>query len=135
MRTTYQCDLVAIMLHRGTEYRMTPSTAQTQLAHILVDSGGIDLIIGTHPHVPQTIEQYSGAYIFYSLGNALFDQDRGRTSIGAGMSTILDYSRNTEKGTKTVPTYISIFPELSATKTTTGTTLSLITVHTYTITK
>jgi hypothetical protein len=134
MRTTYQCDLIAIMLHRGTEYRMKPNAAQTQLAHTLINSGGVNLIIGSHPHVPQTIEKYKNAYIFYSLGNALFDQDRGRTSIWAGMSTIIDYSR-TSKGTSTVPTYISIFPELLATKTSTGTTLSLTTVHTYTVTK
>lgn len=32
------------------------------------------MIIGHHPHVVQEIEEYNGKYIFYSLGNFIFDQ-------------------------------------------------------------
>ena len=38
-----------------------------------VDAGA-DLVIGHHPHVVQTMEQYKDRYILYSLGNFVFDQ-------------------------------------------------------------
>jgi len=31
-------------------------------------------VIGSHPHVVQAYETYNGRPIFYSLGNAVFDQ-------------------------------------------------------------
>ncbi len=76
--------------------------------------------------MPGHIEHYKGKYIFYSLGNALFDQDRGMKSIQAGMDTIYD----AQLGKKTVPTYITLFPEMIATKNSSGTSLSSVTLHT-----
>jgi poly-gamma-glutamate synthesis protein (capsule biosynthesis protein) len=32
------------------------------------------MVIGHHPHWIQTTEKYQGKYIFYSLGNFIFDQ-------------------------------------------------------------
>jgi len=43
------------------------------LAHQLIDEGA-DLVIGSHPHVVQGIENYQGKKIYYSLGNFVFDQ-------------------------------------------------------------
>ncbi len=39
----------------------------------MIDSGA-DLIIGTHPHVIQIKEKYNGKWIYYSIGNFVFDQ-------------------------------------------------------------
>ena len=125
MKTTLRCDIKAMMIHRWAEYRMKPNAEQTTIAHALVDSG-LDLLIWAHSHVPGHIEHYKGKYIFYSLGNALFDQDRGMKSIQAGMDTIYD----AQLGKKTVPTYITLFPEMIATKNSSGTSLSLVTLHT-----
>ena len=36
---------------------------------------GVDLIVGHHPHVVQEMEIYKDRYIFYSLGNFIFDLD------------------------------------------------------------
>ncbi len=33
------------------------------------------MIVGAHPHWTQGIESYKGKYIFYSLGNFVFDQE------------------------------------------------------------
>ena len=66
-------DIVVVSMHSGTEYANVPNSRQTTFAHAMVD-GGADLIIGHHPHWVQSIEQYSGKYIFYSLGNFIFDQ-------------------------------------------------------------
>lgn len=66
-------NFVIILPHWGNEYEPTPSSAQIEAAHIFIDAGA-DAIIGSHPHVIQTYENYSGVPIFYSLGNFLFDQ-------------------------------------------------------------
>ena len=57
----------------GVEYTRTPTPAQIKFSHNAIDSGA-DLVIGNHPHWVQTIEQYKGKWIFYSLGNFIFDQ-------------------------------------------------------------
>lgn len=65
--------VVVVFTHWGIEYENIPSSKQKELAHQLVDAGA-DVIIGTHPHVVQSIEKYNGKVIFYSLGNFIFDQ-------------------------------------------------------------
>jgi len=62
-----------IIFHWGEEYQLKSSISQQKLAHKIIDSGA-DLIIGSHPHVVQEIEEYKGKLIFYSLGNFIFDQ-------------------------------------------------------------
>ncbi len=66
-------DYLVIYPHWGIEYDLKPNTKQKRLAHQWIDAGA-DVIIGMHPHVVQTIEIYKGKYIFYSLGNFIFDQ-------------------------------------------------------------
>jgi poly-gamma-glutamate synthesis protein (capsule biosynthesis protein) len=70
-----KCDVKVISLHRGAEYHLTPNQRQENIAHTLIDNGA-DLILGGHSHVPGKIERYRGKYIFYSLGNFIFDQGR-----------------------------------------------------------
>jgi hypothetical protein len=60
-------------IHWGTEYVHQPGNGQVELAHSFVDAGAI-AVIGMHPHVVQSLEIYNDAPIFYSLGNAIFDQ-------------------------------------------------------------
>lgn len=67
-------DIVIVYLHWGIEYTANPTTAQISLAHRLVDLGA-DLVVGSHPHWVQSSENYRGTPIYYSLGNAVFDQD------------------------------------------------------------
>lgn len=98
------CDVKIANLHRGREYIIEPTTAQRELAYRLVDNG-IDLILGNHSHVPGIIEQYRWKYIVYSMGNHIFDQDRGYSSCDQSrFDTIYDY----ELERCTVPTYISM---------------------------
>lgn len=61
-----------LYIHWGNEYINRPSSAQKKFAHWLIDIG-FDLIIGMHPHVLQGYEEYNGKYIFYSLGNFVFE--------------------------------------------------------------
>lgn len=68
-------DFVVAAMHAGVEYIRSPVAEQTQFARTAIDAGA-DLVIGTHPHVVQRVERYRGRYIFHSLGNFVFDQDR-----------------------------------------------------------
>ncbi len=72
-----EADYVVVVLHWGYEYFRYPSPDQVEIAHKLVNSG-VDIIIGHHPHVLQGIENYSNAYILYSLGNFFFPPFRKR---------------------------------------------------------
>ena len=66
-------DFVIVSMHSGIEYTKKPNNSQIKFAHAAIDAGA-DLVIGHHPHVVQTLEKYKGKYIFYSLGNFVFDQ-------------------------------------------------------------
>jgi poly-gamma-glutamate synthesis protein (capsule biosynthesis protein) len=66
-------DYVIVFTHWGEEYEVDPNNFQINLAHSFVDNG-TDLVIGTHPHVIQSKEKYKEGYIYYSLGNFIFDQ-------------------------------------------------------------
>jgi len=72
-RSKMSCDFTVISMHAGIEYTRTPNQAQIDFAHAAIDAGA-DMVIGAHPHWTQTTEKYNGKYIFYSLGNFIFDQ-------------------------------------------------------------
>lgn len=65
-------DVVIVYTHWGNEY-VPENDVQRDLAHQFIDAGA-DLVIGSHPHVVQGIEDYTGKRIYYSLGNFVFDQ-------------------------------------------------------------
>lgn len=45
-------DVVIVYLHFGEEYQRTPSSAQRELAHFVVENGA-DVVVASHPHVTQ----------------------------------------------------------------------------------
>jgi len=67
-------DVVIVTMHAGTEYVTDPTDQQIEFAHAALDTGA-DLVIGHHPHWVQRVEQYKDKWIFYSLGNFVFDQE------------------------------------------------------------
>ena len=67
------CDLLIVMFHWGEEFNYYAGKQQKMVAHLACDSGA-DIVIGHHPHVLQGIEKFKGKYIFYSLGNFVFDK-------------------------------------------------------------
>ena len=60
-------------VHMGIEYQHKANQRQKELLHKLIDAGAI-MVIAHHPHVVEGYEKYKGRLIFYSLGNAIFDQ-------------------------------------------------------------
>lgn len=69
-----QC-YVIVSLHWGGEHTLKPVPQQRQQAHQLIDAG-TDALICHHTHTLQTIEQYKGKPIYYSIGNFIFDQSK-----------------------------------------------------------
>ena len=76
-----ECDIVIVGMHAGVEYTRRPHGPQVDFARAAID-GGADMVIGQHPHWIQTHEKYQGKYIFYSLGNFIFDQRKPDTVEG-----------------------------------------------------
>ena len=74
-------DFVIVSMHSGNEYVNKPNSSQVNFAHSAIDAGA-DLVIGHHPHVVQILEKYKDKYIFYSLGNFIFDQQASETRKG-----------------------------------------------------
>ena len=68
-------DVIIVAMHWGNEYSFKPSQTQINIANHL-SSLGVDIIIGTHPHVVQPVEYINNGQtlVIYSLGNAISDQ-------------------------------------------------------------
>ena len=63
--------IVIVSFHWGREKDYSPTQNQIKMGRLAVDSGA-DLVIGHHSHRINPIEQYTGVYICYSLGNFCF---------------------------------------------------------------
>lgn len=64
-------EVVIVSMHWGTEKDSQPNTMQTTIANELTTSGLIDLIVGHHAHVVQSIVQMNGIWVLFGLGNVL----------------------------------------------------------------
>jgi poly-gamma-glutamate synthesis protein (capsule biosynthesis protein) len=69
-----QCYII-VSLHWGEEHTLKPIPSQRQQAHDIIDAGA-DALICHHTHTLQTIEEYQGKPIYYSIGNFIFDQKK-----------------------------------------------------------
>jgi poly-gamma-glutamate synthesis protein (capsule biosynthesis protein) len=85
--------LIAVM-HWGQEYKLTPNQSQKDLAQFLINHG-IDLVIGSHPHVVQPSELSTDSIgnrtnlIVYSLGNFVSGMNAVNTDGGQMVSVTL----------------------------------------------
>ena len=75
LKETDPCCYIIVSLHWGGEHTLKPVPLQRQQAHQLIDAG-VDALICHHTHTLQTIEQYQGKPIYYSIGNFIFDQKK-----------------------------------------------------------
>ena len=80
-------DMVIALLHWGSEFNDAISDTQGKIAN-LMKKNGVDVIIGTHPHLVQQIEydEATGFFCAYSLGDFFGDGNRS----GTAYSIILD---------------------------------------------
>lgn len=82
-----EADFVIVFPHWGTEYVYEPVKSQKDLVAFFYDLG-VDLVIGTHPHVLQPVAWYSPdsdhkMLVYYSLGNFLSYQKEAPRMLGA----------------------------------------------------
>ncbi len=77
-------DLLMVSMHWGSEYQTEPTETQKKQAEFLA-SLGVDIIIGTHPHIIEPITYINDTLVIYSLGNFISAQ-----------STNNDYNTMTE---------------------------------------
>lgn len=72
-------EFIVLSLHWGKEYDQKPTNYQKQLAQLLANEG-VDLILGSHPHVVQPIEYVKSensekeCLVVYSMGNIISNQ-------------------------------------------------------------
>lgn len=59
------------MVHGGEEWSEGPSESLRAFYRSLIDMG-VDMVIGSHPHVLHGFESHNGGLIAYSLGNFIF---------------------------------------------------------------
>jgi poly-gamma-glutamate synthesis protein (capsule biosynthesis protein) len=79
-------DFTIVFPHWGVEYSYTASKSQKELAEFYYDLG-VDLVIGSHPHVLQPIEWMEKnadhkMLVYYSLGNFLSYQKEAPRMLG-----------------------------------------------------
>lgn len=67
-------DVLLVSMHWGVEYQSEPTEEQKREAEYLA-SLGVDIIIGTHPHVIQPVTYIDKTLVIYSLGNFISAQD------------------------------------------------------------
>ncbi len=91
-------DILIVSFHWGEEYKKIANERQRKIAKMAIDSGA-DLVIGHHPHIIQNIEKYKDKFIFYSLGNFIFDQNFSKeTMTGGGVEVyIRTQTKQTER--------------------------------------
>ncbi|MGW8379431.1 CapA family protein [Streptomyces sp. ODS28] len=73
-------DVVVVSPHWGTEFQQAPDRLQRRVARELTASPDIDLILGTHAHVPQAYEKRNGTWVVYGMGDqvaGVMDDPRG----------------------------------------------------------
>lgn len=78
-------DVIMVAMHWGEEYTATPVNSQKQIAQYLSDLG-VNVIIGTHPHVIEPIEFIGDTLVIYSLGNFISAQIGIDRLVGAMVS-------------------------------------------------
>lgn len=98
-----QADVVLVSLHDGAEYTRRVASETEQFARAAVEAGAT-AVFGHHPHVPQRIEAYREGWIFYSLGNFVFEQRVPGTR--TGLMARLTFAGRTLKRVEAIPIFI-----------------------------
>ena len=93
-------DVLMVAMHWGVEYTHEPTEYEKDMANYLAELG-VDIVIGTHPHVIQPITWIDDTLVIYSLGNLISAQYQDDTyNIMVGLLTSLEINK-TVKGNET----------------------------------
>lgn len=92
-------DVVIVAMHWGNEYSLGVSDKQIEIANYL-SSLGVEIIIGSHPHVVEPVEFIGKTLVIYSLGNFISDQEGIERLTGLMMS--VDIKKSVDSGITTI---------------------------------
>lgn len=114
-------EFIIVGLHWGIEYKQTPTEFQKKLAQMLANEG-VDLILGSHPHVVQPMEFIKSeinpedeTLVVYSMGNIISNQreeEMGFKESENGIIPLVDVEEIEDgvvkiKEAKYVPTWVN----------------------------
>lgn len=88
-------DWIVFVVHGGDEYSDIALPYMRERYKALLDLGA-DIIVAHHPHVVQNYERVGEKYIFYSLGNFIFDTENQRdfAHTDAGILLGVDFKKD-----------------------------------------
>ena len=96
-RVRDKVDVLMVAMHWGVEYTHDPTEYEKDMALYLA-SLGVDIIIGTHPHVIQPVTWIDNTLVIYSLGNFISAQYQNENyNKMVGLMTSLEITK-TKKG-------------------------------------
>ena len=99
-RLRNKVDLLMVAMHWGIEYDHEPSQEQKDIAAYL-SSLGVDIIIGSHPHVIQPIDFIGNTMVIYSLGNFIASQ-QGNIAKHTGLMASVTVHKKTVNGESSI---------------------------------
>ena len=116
-------DLICASMHWGIEYQLKQNKEQEKLKDLLFNNG-VDIILGSHPHVLQPMEKQTvtledgttkDCFVIYSLGNFMSGQTKENTRSSIILN--IDITKNGETGQTSLNKveYIPIYMYKSAT--------------------
>ena len=83
MKENSRVDFIIATVQFNEDDSYLPSENQKKISEFLIDSGA-DMVFGSQAHQVQQVRHYKGKYIYYGLGNFLFDQVQ-KTGLREGM--------------------------------------------------
>ncbi len=90
-------DFVIALPHWGTEYNLRHDASQGSWATWLAEQG-VDVIVGSHPHVVQDTTHIKGVPVIYSLGNAVSNMSIINSRLG--LMAVLRFVSDPRSGEK-----------------------------------
>lgn len=115
-------DLICVSMHWGIEYQTKQNSEQERLANLLF-TNGVDVILGSHPHVLQPMEKKAitledgstkDCFVIYSLGNFMSGQTYPNTRSSVILNMSFTKSGETGKTTINSVSYVPIYMYKSA---------------------
>ena len=110
-------DLICVNMHWGNEYQLKQNDTQKDLANLLFKNG-VDVILGSHPHVLQPMEKQTitlddgttkDCFVIYSLGNFISGQTKANTKNSVILNIKFTKNGESEKTTIDEVSYTPIY--------------------------
>ena len=108
-------DVIVAMVHWGSEYETEISATQKQITNTLAQNG-VDVIIGTHPHIVGKMEMQTvtvdgkekQVFVAYSLGNFMGAMNRDSTDVNESVVLNLEFTKTNDGTTISKAEYVPL---------------------------